>query len=363
MGQSLSNKFSLKGLVLLCAPLQRKYRADKNGTFPQIPVLTLGGSDDGLMRITRMAEAFYHGVSQSPTAETEFSHKAVSKSPVIVLEGVNHWQFASGIEPRPYLIRQNVRCHYYNFFHVFQLTLPYKDLTASATLSKARHSISRVISAFLSVQLDSSLELEDVLSYYLGETSKLLTPFIRTLNLEAFKGFKPGCSYLPDAKLDLRSETRDCWVASAWSERAQRYMAGIDEEPLRSLLAEKDGKVGVRYADLFTLIWFLLNKFPTVFKMKSIEFGSIIPCIYQTCLQARSIPIERIQAPQNSFLRQFRNLFTIIWTYWILAFMQSQQLRSAQRCLLANEYMNTFSARLYLLRSWTPMKDARKSML
>ena len=125
---SKTPKFSFKGLVLLCAPLQRKYRADKNGTFPQIPVLTLGGSDDGLMRITRMAEAFYHGVSQSPSAETKFSQKAVLDTPVIVLEGVNHWQFASGTGPRPYTVRKNVRSHLINFAMFYNLPLRFRIL-------------------------------------------------------------------------------------------------------------------------------------------------------------------------------------------------------------------------------------------
>ena len=101
--------------------------------------------------------------------------------------------------------------------------------------------------------MPNSKKFKNVLEFYLGETSKLLTPFIRTLNLEAFMGFKPACSYLPDPKVDLRSDTRDCWVGSEWSERAQRYMAGIDEEPLMHLLGEKDGRAGVMYIAFFTL--------------------------------------------------------------------------------------------------------------
>ena len=138
-----------------------------------------------------MAEAFYHGVSQSPTRETKFSKKAVSESPVIVLEGVNHWQFASGIEPLPVNVRENVRCYLYVFAMSYNLPLRFRIL-----LRLPPH------------------------------------PMHTT----------------------LRSETRDCWVGSEWSERAQRYMAGIDEEPLMHLLGEKYGRAGVRYFFFFLYI-------------------------------------------------------------------------------------------------------------
>ena len=48
------------------------------------PTLTIGGSKDGLMRITRVAESYWHQISN--IAETQ-----ATLFPVEVLEGVAHY--------------------------------------------------------------------------------------------------------------------------------------------------------------------------------------------------------------------------------------------------------------------------------
>jgi len=53
-----------KGLILMANALMRKYVSiDENGKskidYP-VDVLTIGGTTDGLFRVSRMAEYFYH---------------------------------------------------------------------------------------------------------------------------------------------------------------------------------------------------------------------------------------------------------------------------------------------------------------
>lgn len=56
------------------------------------PTLTIGGSKDGLMRITRIAESYWHQITNITPSQSNFF-------PVEVLEGVSHYQFAGGVPP------------------------------------------------------------------------------------------------------------------------------------------------------------------------------------------------------------------------------------------------------------------------
>jgi predicted alpha/beta hydrolase family esterase len=65
------NNDQIKGLMLMGSVLARDdHSLNADGTthfdFP-VPTLTMGGTKDGLMRITRMAEAYYHQVENIET--------------------------------------------------------------------------------------------------------------------------------------------------------------------------------------------------------------------------------------------------------------------------------------------------------
>ena len=87
---------AFKGQVLMASTLLRKTRdIQQDGTtlfdYPT-PTLTIGGTKDGLMRITRIAESYYHQVENiTPDQKDLF--------PVAVLEGVSHADFAAGTPP------------------------------------------------------------------------------------------------------------------------------------------------------------------------------------------------------------------------------------------------------------------------
>lgn len=57
-----------------------------------VPTLTLGGTKDGLMRVTRMAEAYYHQIDNIESAQK-------GMFPVFALEGASHMSFMSGVPP------------------------------------------------------------------------------------------------------------------------------------------------------------------------------------------------------------------------------------------------------------------------
>lgn len=58
-----------------------------------VPTLTLGGTKDGLMRITRVAESYYHSVTNINSDQKDLF-------PVVALEGVAHMGFMSGEPPK-----------------------------------------------------------------------------------------------------------------------------------------------------------------------------------------------------------------------------------------------------------------------
>lgn len=86
-----------KGQILMSSVLLRGTRKvqESDGTTLydySTPTLTLGGSKDGLMRISRVAESYWHQVTNiTPSQSTLF--------PVEVLKGVSHYQFAGGVPP------------------------------------------------------------------------------------------------------------------------------------------------------------------------------------------------------------------------------------------------------------------------
>jgi len=68
---------------------QREITDDGKTHFKyQVPTLTLFGEKDGLMRITRGAEAVWHQHKNIESAQ-------VGKFPVVVIEGLNHAGFMS----------------------------------------------------------------------------------------------------------------------------------------------------------------------------------------------------------------------------------------------------------------------------
>lgn len=71
----------------------REINSDGTSKFDyNVPTLTLGGTKDGMMRISRIAESFWH-------SEVNIEKSQKNLFPVVALEGVSHMQFSSGKPP------------------------------------------------------------------------------------------------------------------------------------------------------------------------------------------------------------------------------------------------------------------------
>lgn len=57
------------------------------------PVLTLGGTKDGLLRVTRVAEAYYHQIENIVSSQKDMF-------PVVTVPGGSHMSFMSGVPPK-----------------------------------------------------------------------------------------------------------------------------------------------------------------------------------------------------------------------------------------------------------------------
>jgi len=90
------NADTIKGLMLMGSVLTRdNHKINEDGTTHfnfNVPTLTMGGSKDGLMRITRVAESWYHQIENIEATQANMF-------PVYGLDGASHWSFASGTPP------------------------------------------------------------------------------------------------------------------------------------------------------------------------------------------------------------------------------------------------------------------------
>ena len=147
--------------------------------FP-VPVLTLAAELDGLNRITRIAEEF-----EKLQEDLESSHVALYQTPVMVVEGANHAQFASGDMPR---------------------RIQGDDLQPSITEDEAHRKIGKQVSSFLTALFTT---LADQKETALAELEEAF--------FNAYQIFKP---FLEIKDLDQKGR------ASQWTSLAQERLAG-----------------------------------------------------------------------------------------------------------------------------------------
>ncbi|ESO97510.1 hypothetical protein LOTGIDRAFT_228186 [Lottia gigantea] len=85
-----SNSKLVKGIILFASYLTK---GNKLADYP-VPVLTVSGDLDGLTRCTRIADTF-----EELKGDVAKRNDAKYRTPVIIMTGVNHGQFASGTMP------------------------------------------------------------------------------------------------------------------------------------------------------------------------------------------------------------------------------------------------------------------------
>ena len=175
--------------VLMGSYLLRKYRDE---TYP-ISTLTIGGELDGLCRVTRIMESFYHSVIKASNRT-----KAVTNFPVVTVAGMTHMQFASG-DPPP-MVKE-------------------RDLRPEISEAQAHTAVASLVNTFISLHLGDPQSLS-VLSKAVETTELFMQPIITAFELEGYYNFKPPCNSQPPSS---------CLLGSMWSSRAQEIMGGLKE--------------------------------------------------------------------------------------------------------------------------------------
>ncbi|XP_061183326.1 uncharacterized protein LOC133191597 [Saccostrea echinata] len=186
----------LSGVLLYAAYLTK---GNKLSDYP-VPVLTLSGDLDGLTRITRIMDTF-----QELYEDVSSNMKAKYRTPVLVMEGVNHGQFASGKMP------SNVAEH---------------DLPPDVTNVTAYQKIARYTCSFISNIASSSALSQQVLDEGFNTTFRLLEPLARVKALET-NGF------------------------SHWTELAQKYIIELQNKTQISVRGIEENGQMIKFEFLF----------------------------------------------------------------------------------------------------------------
>jgi len=94
---AISHSDTIKGSILMGSVLLRDYRSiNDDGTTHfdyNVPTLTLGGTKDGLMRVTRLAESYWHQYTNIEDAQS-------GMFPIVALEGSSHMSYMTGDAPK-----------------------------------------------------------------------------------------------------------------------------------------------------------------------------------------------------------------------------------------------------------------------
>mmetsp|Transcript_129350 Transcript_129350/g.322460 ORF Transcript_129350/g.322460 Transcript_129350/m.322460 type:complete len:579 (-) Transcript_129350:79-1815(-) len=189
----LHGKVNVTGQVLMGGFIQRKYLYPR-WSYP-VSTLTVGGELDGLARITRLAEAFYH------------SRGRFGDFPVEVVPGMTHMQFASG-EP-PALVRL-------------------RDLKPEIPNEVAQVAVARLVSGYF-----QRLTIDGGVGVAAGSwqeasaaTEQMLQPIIDAYDLEGSRDFNaPDQIGGPGAKNCVKG---GCPSKSKWAPEAQRIISEVE---------------------------------------------------------------------------------------------------------------------------------------
>ena len=99
MAQNYANKNTdtIKGQILMGSVLLRdNHKINDDGTTHfdyEVPTLTLGGTKDGLMRVSRLAEAYWH-------SQINIEASQANMFPIYALEGTSHMSYMTGEAPK-----------------------------------------------------------------------------------------------------------------------------------------------------------------------------------------------------------------------------------------------------------------------
>lgn len=205
-------------VVLLGSFITRKFKTGKTDAgrpqveFP-VPVLTVGAELDGLCRITRISEALYSQITFHANPDY-----ATDNMPVVVIDGMNHMQFASG-EP-PSFVKSN-------------------DIKAELSEADAHIAVVSDVAAFLDGIYKESPS--DVLRNRVAESTKYVQPIVDSLLMEGYEQFLPPCYCEAEdeyggLQYGTCNSSAKCNGGCPWTgEYSQIVMGGLDEPEINGL--------------------------------------------------------------------------------------------------------------------------------
>ena len=155
------HKDVIKGQVLMGSVLTRGKRDIKaDGTTHynyDVPTLTIGGTKDGLMRVSRIAESYWHSYNNIEDAQKNLF-------PVVALDGVSHMGFMSGEAPK---------------------AVAERDLVMDVSEANAHQDVATVMVQFMDQIIMGHQPSIDTKS-----TQTILAPLLEAMELEGFYGMK-----------------------------------------------------------------------------------------------------------------------------------------------------------------------------
>jgi Alpha/beta hydrolase family len=214
---NLANSSStFKACIIFGASINRRFK----NYFP-VPILTVNGELDGLHRISRVAESFFNMFDR----KSGINPTSVSFTPVVVIKGQNHLQFADGTNPS--VVVKNL------------------DLKADISIEDAITKTAEIVVDFLCIHHqtpgclpESSLSK---LTVKVQETREFLGPMIEAFRMEGSPRLftpcnsdtpSPHCPFYPawppyDKNRSPSMET-DCICGVPFSDIAAHTMAGLN---------------------------------------------------------------------------------------------------------------------------------------
>ena len=183
----VKNQELASGLILMGGFLQR----NKRDVLYPIHTLMISGELDGVCRVSRMMEEYYHRIYLH---HNDWDN-AVINYPIITVRGMTHFQFASGEIPN----------------QIKEL-----DFKPEISYDEAHKAVAGIISAFIAVTLGDNSSIA-TLSDAMKSTGDYFQPLIDAYSLEGNYYFKPPCNDNPPSAA--------CQVGSPWTVRAMTVMA------------------------------------------------------------------------------------------------------------------------------------------
>lgn len=189
---------NVSGLILANSYIKRENML----SIPKnLNILTIAGELDGLVRISRIAEAEYFN--------NDISQKSEFNRMTLLIEGMNHFQFCGNDQLSP--------------------ELEVNDFQPEITNSVAREQIALVLSSFIRIHSYHMTTQNDItlIQSYKTYTSLMLNPIIQAYHMESSERLFRPCN-------TLVNKTDFCTVGCQWSGYAQKVMGGKEVNMISS---------------------------------------------------------------------------------------------------------------------------------